>query len=115
MSFFPGQAAILGSILALLVVSCSQSKVAQCNQITELINKADAATQGAKTNQPEILSHTATKLDQVTSALEGIQVNDEKLQGLQSSFAMMYNDVSKGFRNLAKASQRQDVSGVAES
>lgn len=97
---------------SLLVISCGESRVAQCNKLTLTINKADAATESAKTDQPATLLQAASGLDQVVQELKTVEVKDEKLQGLRASFILTYEDISQLFRNTAIATYRRDRLGL---
>lgn len=95
--------------IALLVASCGESKVTQCNKLNKLINQADVATKTAKAGTPSALIRSASQLDQVTSALQAVEVNNDRLLYLQSNFVTLYTEISKSFRSLAAAIQTQDA------
>lgn len=111
---FSRYAVILPHTVAIgcLVVSCGESKVTQCNKLSNIINQADAVTKDAKTGKPSALIKAAVELDKVALSLKAIEVKDEKLQGMRSSFAIVYRDISKSFRKIAGAIQRQDAQTI---
>lgn len=101
--------------ITLLIASCGESKVTQCNKLNKLINQADVVTKTAKTATPYALIRSASQLDKVTSALQGVEVKNDQLLYWQSSFVTLYTDVSKSFRTLAAAIQTQDADGIKSS
>ncbi|MCL1465149.1 hypothetical protein [Argonema galeatum] len=114
MVFFRYAVIILSAVaIACLAVSCGESKVVQCNKLNEIINKADTVTKGAKTGNPSALIKAAVELDKVAKTLKAVEVEDKKLQGLRSSFLIMYGDISKSFRNMAFSIQRQEAQGIS--
>lgn len=95
-----------------LIFSCTSGRVSQCNKLTEVINKADIATLGAKTAMPADLIKAADQLDQIAQELKTVEVKDEKLRSLRGSFVLMYTDLSLLFRNTAIAISKQDRPGI---
>ncbi len=98
--------------ISFLVVSCTSTRVYQCNKLTEVINKADRVTQTAKTGRPADLIETADGLDQIIQELKTVEVKDEKLLSLRESFVLMYGDLGQLFRNTAIAISKQDRQGI---
>lgn len=98
--------------ISFLVVSCTSSRVYQCNKLTEAINKADRVTQSAKTGLPADLLGAADGLDQIVLELKMVEVNDEKLIGLRGSFVLMYGELGQLFRHTAIAISKQDSQGI---
>ncbi|UBF24719.1 hypothetical protein K9N68_24060 [Kovacikia minuta CCNUW1] len=105
--------------LSVFAVSCSESKVAQCNKVSAVVNKAANETQAiGKSNNPDKmaeLSKAADTVDQYAKELEAVQVTDEKLKGLQASFVKMYRDTSKSSRELVAAAKAKNVPTVKTS
>ena len=99
-------------VISVLVVGCADNRVYQCNQLTEVINKADAATEGAKTGQPADLVAAANQLDQIAQELKAIEVKDKQLQSLRASFLLMYGEINQLFRNTAIAIRKKDRQGL---
>ena len=98
--------------ISFIVVSCTSSRVYECNQLTEVINKADLATQTAKTGLPADLIAAADGLDQIVQELKTVEVKDEKLLSLQRSFVLMYGELGQLFRHTAIAISKQDRQGI---
>ena len=98
--------------ISFLVLSCTSSRVYQCNKLTEAINKADTATVSAKTGLPADFIAAADKLDQIVLELKTVEVNDQKLLALRGSFVLMYGDLGQLFRHTAIAITKQDRQGI---
>ena len=98
--------------ITVLVAGCADNRVYQCNQLTEVINKADAATESAKTGQPADLVAAANQLEQIAQELKAIEVKDKQLQSLQASFILMYGEINQLFRNSAIAIHKKDRPGL---
>jgi uncharacterized membrane-anchored protein YhcB (DUF1043 family) len=113
--------ALLSVIAAtsVLTISCSESKVAQCNKVSAVVNKAASETQSiGKSNNPDKmaeLSKAANTVDQYAKELEAVQVKDDKLKGLQANFIKMYRDTSKSSRDLVAAAKVKNVPAVKTS
>ncbi|MGA7936134.1 MAG: hypothetical protein WCA35_21450 [Kovacikia sp.] len=111
----------LSSIAAIsvLTVGCSESKVAQCNKVSAVVNKAASETQAiGKSGNPDKmaeLSKAADTVDQYAKELEAVQVQDDKLKGLQTSFIKMYRDTGKSSRELVSAAKAKNVPTVKTS
>jgi hypothetical protein len=81
-------------------------------QPAEVINKADAATEGAKTGQPADLVAAANQLDQIAQELKAVEIQDKQLQSLRASFILMYGEINQLFRNSAIAIHKKDRPGL---
>lgn len=98
--------------ISFLVLSCTSSRVYQCNKLTEVINKADTATVSAKTGLPADFIAAADGLDQIVLELKMVEVNDQKLLALRESFVLMYGELGQLFRHTAIAISKQDRQGI---
>ena len=101
--------------IGLMVASCGESKITQCNKLNQLINQADAITKTAQTGKPPTLRRAASELEKVVLQLKAVEVEDKKLQGLQASFVTLYTDLSKFFRKIADAIEKQDPAAIKTS
>jgi uncharacterized membrane-anchored protein YhcB (DUF1043 family) len=103
---------VLSSVaIGLLVASCGPSKVAQCNNLSEVVNKAATeAQQVGKSggNQLDELSKAADSLDGFATELEAVKISDETLKGFQGQFVKMYRDTGKASRELVEAAKKKD-------
>lgn len=100
--------------IALLFTSCGESKVSQCNKVIKVANQAALLGQqygkdpkAAKGSQG--LTELATKIDQVGTEMKGLEIKDEKLQGYQTRFLKLYQDISKNLNDTATAINKKDI------
>lgn len=101
--------------IGFIVVSCGEDKITQCNKLNLLINQADAATKTARTGKPAALKRAASELEKVVLQLKDLEVDDRKLQGLQASFVTLHTDLSKSFRSMAGAIEKQNPDAIKSS
>lgn len=97
--------------IGLLVASCGPSKVAQCNKLSEVVNKAATEAQQlgkSSSNQLDDLSKAADSLDGFATELEAVKISDEKLKDFQAQFVKMYRDTGKASRALVEAAKKRD-------
>jgi hypothetical protein len=106
----------LAATLSVLMVSCSESKVSQCNKIIKVANKAadeaKAITNGGKETDPKAMLKAADALEKASQDMESIKVSDEKLKDYQGRFFIMYRDTSKSTRDFITAFQKKDRSAA---
>ena len=73
----------LTAALSGLIVSCSQSKVSQCNKIIKVANQAadeaKAITNGGKESDPKAMLKAADALEKASQDMQSIKVSDDKL------------------------------------
>ena len=97
----------LTAALSFLTVSCSESKVSQCNKIIKVANKAvteaKSITNGGQASDPKAMLKAADAMEKASKEMEGIRVRDEKLQDYQGRFVIMYRDTSKSTRDFVTA------------
>ena len=110
---FPHRYTTLISSLAIsmLVVSCGESKVSQCNKLSEVVNKAATEAQEMGKgggDQLGELEKAATSLDGYASELEGIKITDETLKGFKDRFITMYRDTGTASRSLVAAAKEKN-------
>lgn len=102
----------LAAAISLLTVSCSESKISQCNKIIKIANKAvseaKSVTNGAQPSDPKTVLKAANAMEKVSKEMEAINVKDEKLKDYQISFVKMYRDTSKATRDFVAASEKND-------
>ncbi len=107
-----GYTTALSSIaIGLLAASCGPSKVAQCNNLSEVVNKAATEAQQIGKgggNQLDDLSKAADSLDGYAQELEAIKISDEKLKEFQGQFVKMYRDTGKASRELVDAAKKKN-------
>ncbi|MFE1747649.1 hypothetical protein [Coleofasciculus sp. H7-2] len=118
MHFLRRYAVILPAIAAVsfLSVSCSDSKITQCQKIfqitNETVNETKTVTNGGKNSSPEALVKTADIWDKSAQGMTNIRVNDAKLKKFQADFIRMYRDSSKATREYVAALKKRDFPAV---
>jgi hypothetical protein len=114
---FGRSAVFLAASVALVLTSCAESKVAQCNKIIGIANQAAETSQEfGKNPQPEkggkAFIEVADKLDALATSMAALEISDEKLKGFQASYVEMYKVASKGLRGGAVALDKKDVAAM---
>ncbi|MBF2003317.1 MAG: hypothetical protein IGS50_19890 [Synechococcales cyanobacterium C42_A2020_086] len=107
---------LLAITLGMLVTSCSESKVSQCNKLIEIANRAVEGVQTASENpRPdsiESMNKIADVANNARSEMEALQLTDERLQGYQTRFVTMYTATNQATRELVTAAQAKDAEGA---
>lgn len=102
----------LTAALSVLTVSCSESKVSQCNKIIEVANRAvseaKAITKNGQLSDPKTTLKAADAMDKASKDMKAIKVTDEKLRDYQARFAQVYSDTSKATRDFVAAFEKKD-------
>jgi hypothetical protein len=106
--------------LGLLVTSCTDNKVSQCNKLIKVANGAvssvESVTQNASPNNSpdnvEAMTKIAEAADKAKADMQGLQLSDEKLKDFQTRFVSMYTDTSKATRDLVKAAGSKDAASA---
>ncbi|HEY9800708.1 MAG TPA: hypothetical protein V6D25_10140 [Leptolyngbyaceae cyanobacterium] len=105
--------------IALLFTSCGESKYAQCNKLIKIVNEAaffgrqyrnntnDNNTNDAQATQG--LTEIASKIDQLSTDMKGLKIQDDKLQSYQIRLIKLYQDISKGLNDTATAINKKDI------
>lgn len=99
---------------AMLLMSC-ESKVAQCNKIIGVANKATTEVQKTSQNQSakiDQLGVMAASLDTYAKEMSAIEVKDEKLKGFQGRFVQMYQQMSTSSKTLIDAAKQKKASAA---
>jgi hypothetical protein len=106
----------LTAAIGLLTISCSESKISQCNKIITVANKAVTAaksvTNGGKSSDPKAMLQAADAMEKASQEMKAIAVKDEKLRDYQAGFISMYRDTSKATRNFVTAFEKKDRSAA---
>ncbi|MEM8639572.1 MAG: hypothetical protein AAGG51_12265 [Cyanobacteria bacterium P01_G01_bin.54] len=114
MQFLPRSSAIasLSTIVLLLASGCGASKVAQCNSIIEVANSAaeeaqQLAIEGVS-GDPQVMLKAAEAMEQASTNMQALEIEDESLQGFQTDFVEMYSKTSSASRDLVDALEKED-------
>jgi predicted translin family RNA/ssDNA-binding protein len=93
-------------------VSCSESKVSQCNKIikvaNEAVSQAKTVTNGGQASDPKAMLQAADAMEKASKAMEAINVKDAKLKDYQTGFIKMYRDTSKATREFVGAFEKKN-------
>lgn len=127
-----------GAVIALLIASCGESKVSQCNRLAEVVNKAqgfmpefEGDIQAFSTNAAQVKSLEDIKsaadqyvdavnkvvgnLDDLTNELESTDLSDEELIGYRDSYIEMVKGFSSALNQASEAMGIvQDVEAEAD-
>ena len=102
----------LTATISLLTVSCSESKVSQCNKIikvaNEAVSQAKTVTNGGQASDPKAMLQAADAMEKASKAMEAINVKDAKLKDYQTGFIKMYRDTSKATREFVGAFEKKN-------
>ena len=102
--------------ITLLIVSCSDSKVNQCQKITKVTNQAaseaKAFTDGGKAKNPDAMLKAADTMDKAAKEMAAIKVSDTKLKDYQTGFIKMYRDTSQRTREFVTAFKKKERPAV---
>lgn len=105
----------IAASLSVLVTGC-ETKVAQCNKLTQVANAASAEFQTmGKSNNPDKLAQLATaadRLDQYIQNMSAVELKDEKLVGFKGRFIQMYGEIRDASRALVTAAKAKDQKGA---
>jgi hypothetical protein len=107
------------TVVSPFLIGADDGRVAQCDRISTVVNKAAAETQAiSRSNNPDKIAEllrAADTVDRHAKELEAVRVQDAKLKALQASFISMYRDTSRYSRSLVVAAKAQDVEAVKSS
>lgn len=102
--------------ISLFMVSCSESKISQCNKIIQVANQAvseaKSVTNGGQTSDPKAMLQAADAMEKASEEMEAIEIQDQKLQDYQVGFMNMYRDTSQATRDFVAAFEKKDRSGA---
>jgi len=91
-----------------LVVSCSESRIAQCNKLAQTVNKLPTVEREIL-RDAAVLERTANQLDSVRSELQSLKLKDARLVAAQSNLSSLYRELSQELTNLGKAVSTKDT------
>lgn len=101
-----------------LLVGCSEGKVAQCNKLIEIANQAasnvESVTQSSTPDDPAAFLQIADTADTAFAELEEIEIDDETLEGFRQRFITLYVETSAATRDLVAAVEEQNAPGAEE-
>jgi hypothetical protein len=89
--------------IATLLSGCNETKVAQCERLTEVINHGTSLIQKNKGYQVTTSVRLAKDLGNVNKSLKRMSFQDAKLKEYQDSFVKVFETFSKEITKAAKA------------
>ena len=102
----------LSAAISLLTISCSESKISQCNKIAkvadEAVSKAKSATKDDQAHDPKAMIKAADAMEKASQEMKAIDVKDAKLKDYQAGFISMYRDTSKATRDYVVAFEKKN-------
>lgn len=121
LSFRSGAIAATALGLTLLATGCN-SKVAQCNKLIKVANKATTelkamAKDGGSTPADKMaqMKKLADGLAQYSNDVKAVSLDDEQLKGFQTRLADLYQTSSEASRGILAAAEKKDVKAARES
>jgi hypothetical protein len=105
--------AFLVLFIGVLVVSCSEGKISQCNRLIEIANQAasnvEAVTSNATPDDPDAFLRIAEAAEEATNNLEALEVTDTTLEGYKQQFITLYVETSAATRQLVEAVKERNA------
>ncbi|MGM3306349.1 hypothetical protein ACSQ6I_10260 [Anabaena sp. WFMT] len=89
--------------IALLVTSCNETKVSQCQRLIKVVNQGTSLIDNNKGKQVTTSLQLSRDLQTVTKSIQELKLADSKLQEFQSNFAKVFDQLSQGISTAAKA------------
>jgi hypothetical protein len=109
---------VIAVVLSGLVVGCQESKIAQCNRLTQVANKT------AEEVQMVVRNHTvpdngaflkvAAQYEQGQVAMKAVNLADPQLQAYQQRFMALYTDVATSAKNVAQGMADQNLDATTQ-
>jgi DNA repair ATPase RecN len=99
----PVRLGVASTVLAVLLVGCGESKVAQCNKLITVVNKGQQISQSIKGMDAPAMKKLSTDLGGLSKEISAVEVADEKLKGFQGRFVKIYDDLSSASSKVGSA------------
>lgn len=101
-------------VISLILSSCSEGKVAQCQNIIAATKKMEEISQKSRQTQDlEEVLKVADAFENSAESLKKLKLSDEKLAGYQAKLAEIYSGNAKATRQFVSAFEKRDIPGVA--
>lgn len=95
--------ALVSMGMALLLASCNDSKVVQCERLIKQVNEGTALLEKNKGAQVSTSLKLAKDLGEVTKRIRDLNLRDEKLQDYQKRIVTVFDTLSKNIDKAGKA------------
>ena len=106
------------AVLSLLITSCSESRVAQCEKLIEVANQVvtdvqtvaqNASTStDSSTDSVAVITKVAEAAEKARVKMQALSLSDETLAGFQSRYADMYAEIRQTTRDMLAAAEARD-------
>lgn len=97
--------------IALLVSSCTENKVSQCQRLIRVVNAGNSLIDKNKGTQVITSIQLSKDLEFVTKSIKELNLRDPKLKEFQSGFVKIFQSLSQ---SIAKAGRALGVTKTAE-
>ncbi|HEY9727768.1 MAG TPA: hypothetical protein V6D50_15065 [Chroococcales cyanobacterium] len=98
--------------VSLLTVSCTESKISQCQKIIDVANQAvnetKSLTNNGQTSDTTAMLKAADAMEKASKDMNAIDIKDEKLKNYQTGYVSMYRDTSKATRDFVTAFKKKN-------
>ncbi|MDZ7967813.1 MAG: hypothetical protein RM368_23140 [Nostoc sp. DedSLP03] len=101
--------------IALLVASCSDNKVSQCQRLIRVVNAGTSLIDKNKGTQVITSIQLSKDLDFVTKSIGELKLTDPKLKEFQSSFVKIFQNLSQAIAKAGKALGATKTAQASES
>lgn len=101
-----------GLAIALLVAGCSESKLAQCNRLSQVVNGTVAEVQAVvqANSQPndKAFSAVADRFEQGKAAVSAVEISDAQLNDYKGQLLNLYDQIIAAARKVSTALQQEN-------
>ncbi|MEH1843328.1 MAG: hypothetical protein V7L20_32485 [Nostoc sp.] len=97
--------------MALLITSCSENKVSQCQRLIRVVNAGTSLIDQNKGTQVITSIQLSKDLEFVTKSIKELNLKDHKLKEFQSGFVNIFQNLSQA---VAIAARALDVTKTAD-
>jgi hypothetical protein len=110
---------VIVSSIALIITSCGASKVSQCSDMSAIIKDLKTGTdelgeEMATTNPGtkkgvQVMNKMVAKYQEASSAMQALEIQDEKLKSLRSRFTPLYGAYSSLTEQMLSSVKARDL------
>ncbi len=97
--------------IALLITSCTENKVSQCQRLIRLVNEGTSLIDKNKATQVVTSIQLSKDLEFITKSIQELNLTDPKLKEYQSGFVKIFQNLSQA---IAKAGKALGATKIAE-
>jgi septation ring formation regulator EzrA len=98
----------------LLTVSCSESRVVQCNKFTAIVTKGNGFIDTKKDRYDAgTTKNLAKDLNQIAKEIESLRLTDTNLKQIQKQSVKSFRDLSQGLGDIGKAFEAANRASIS--